>query len=607
MTTPGHPHDPDQAPDHATGHAPAPDSAPTTGSLPAVGGGRRRAAGPTDAPATPPTGTPVPGRRARSVAPDSAPTTGSIPVVSSADEAPAATDLPASTEPAAAKVSEEVAADPETGAPEASVPPSSASAVGDVEVTAPEVEAPQTGAEEEPDPEAPARRRLTAGGRRIDPVLLLSLVIPLATVAALATVHPAATEDGRRAPGEAPLNRSLVVCPAGLPGSEDVSVALADPAASGAVQVVGADPLDVRPAQVAVRRSGGTVVLEGTGATAVGLVAVRGDAALGTACQAPRSDVWFTGVGAGPEHTSRLRLVNPDSGPAVADVEVLTADGPVEVKALRGLAVAPHEETVVDLDAVVPEREDMSIRVTVPRGRLALSMTDTFAEIGSDVSARSWLGPQRAGNRTTHLLGVERGAGERTLVLANAGQDEARVTIKLVTAESEFAPTGVEDVTVAPGSTRTVELGNLLRSDQADGVLGLRLDSEVPVTATLRTVRGRRVQHTVGASAVRQQAATVVPGGRGALVLGGTTGTSTVTVTQRSAAGKQTGSEKVTVRSGAAVRFALGRDTGFVHLAVDGEPVRAAVVAGAGDPAQVRVLEELQTTAAVPHVRPALK
>lgn len=575
MNTPDTPQDPQQTPQ------PEPTQDTPTGSIPTAPGGRRRAAGPTDAPATPPSGTPLPGRRARAVAPDSAPTTGSLPVVPP------------------------VAPSPEVASPEVLTPEVASPEVPAVEAPSRPARRPRRQQPSAGD-EAPSRRRIAAG-RKVDPVLLLSLAIPLATVAALATVHPAGTEDGDRAPGTAPLTRSLLVCPAGLPGSEDVSVALADPTASGPLQVVGGDVLDLRPGQVAVRRSGGTFVLEGTGPTAVGLVAVRGDAALGTACQAPRSDVWFTGVGAGPEHTSKLRLVNPDSGPAVADVEVLTADGPVEVKALRGLTVAPHEETVVDLDAVVPEREDMSLRVTVPRGRLALSMTDTFAEIGSDVSARSWLGSQRAGSRTTHLLGVERGAGERTLVLANAGQDEARVKINLVTAESEFAPTGVEDVTVAPGSTRTVELGNLLRSGQAEGVLGLRLDSEVPVTATLRTVRGRRVQHTVGASAIREQAATVVPGGGGALVLGGAEGTSTVTVTQRAASGKEVEVTQVTVRDGAAVRVALTRSTGFVHLAVNGKPVRAAVVAGVGAPAQVRVLEELPTTAAVPDVRPALK
>lgn len=555
-------------PDEPT--TPTGETPPDGPTPPASGGGRRRAAGPSDS--TQPPTAPRPGRRARILAPGEDPDTGAIalPVL---PEAPSAEPVPLGGPQPVAQTQSESQREPES----------------------------------EPEPATENRSRVAVGRRRIDPVLLLACAVPLVAVAALSTVDPAPTESSQRPPGTAELSRTLLVCPAGLPGSEDVSAALADPQASGTLRVTDQGGLAVAAGKVATRRSAKTVVLEGSDQAAVGLVAVRGDAALGTACQPPRSDVWFTGVGAGPEHTSTLRLVNPDAGPAVADVEVLTADGPLEVKALRGLAVGAHQETTVELDQVVPEREDMSIRVTVPRGRLALSMTDTFSEIGSDVRARSWLGAQRAGTRTTHLLGVERGAGRRTLVLANAGSDEARVKINLVTEKSEFAPTGVEEVTVAPGSTRTVELGNLLSSKQAEGVVGLRLDSEVPVTATLRTVRGKRVQHTVGASRISSTAATVVAGGGGALVVGGAENDTEVTVLQRTASGKALEAVTRKLTAGTSARITLSSKAGFVTLEVKGAPVRAAVVAGVGDPAQVRVLDELATVASVPDVRPALK
>lgn len=459
----------------------------------------------------------------------------------------------------------------------------------------------------EPEQPGSRRRQRTGGTRRVDLVALLTLAIPVVTLGALATVHPADTEVPERAPGTTALVDQLLVCPAGLPGSEDVTVGFADPATGGELEVVGADALEVEPGAVAARRTSSTVVLRGRDDLAVGLFAVRGDAELGTACSAPRSDVWFTGVGSGPEHTSRLRLVNPDSGPAVADVEVLSADGPQEVPALRGLTVAPHDEMVLDLDQLVPARHDMSLRVTVPRGRLALSMSDTFAEIGSDVSARAWLGPQSARGTVTHLLGVERGAGERTLVVANAGTDQTRVTLRLVTAEGEFVPADVDEIQVAPGSTSTVDLSRLLAGDQAKGVLGVRLDSEVPVTATLRTVRGSRVQHTVGAGWVRNSAATVVPGGGGHLVVAGASEDTQVQVRQRTGSGTELEPVTVKVPAGTATRIDLSSKARSVVLEVGDVAVRAAMVSRAGDPAQVRVLEELAVSTSVPQVRPALK
>ena len=456
-------------------------------------------------------------------------------------------------------------------------------------------------------PQEPGARRRRLVGRRWDPVLALCVVVPLVVVGALATVHPAPTQESLRAPGAAPLQRSVLVCPAGLPGSEQVSVALADASTSGRVGVAGGEPFELRAGRVGTRSTSGTVVLDGNGATAVGLLAVRGDAGQGTICQGPRTDVWFTGVGGGPEHTSRLRLVNPDSGPAVADVEVLTSDGPQEVRKLRGLTVEAKSETVIDLDSVVPDRDDMSLRVTVPRGRLALSVTDTLQEIGSDVRARSWLAGQSAGTRTTHLLGVERGTGRRTLVLANAGEDEARVSIRFVTEQSEFVPAGLETVTVPPGSTSTVNLSKVLASKEADGLHGLRLDSEVPVTATLRTVRGKRLQHTVGAPWLRKQAATVLPDGGSELVVAGAERMTDVIVRQRTADGTELEPRTVPVPPNTAVPVELSSKARVVVLEVGGQPVRAAVVASKGDPAQVRVLEELPVSTAVPDVRPALK
>ncbi|MFC6154465.1 DUF5719 family protein [Nocardioides yefusunii] len=544
----------------------------------------------------------APGRRRR-VMPGEDGWTGEIPVV---QDGPATEpyegnhtgQFPALTPDVLAALSAESETHPEP-APEPAVDPG---------LDAAQLDAAQLESEQ-PDAEQPGarRRRRVPGTRRVDVVALLSFVIPLATLGALATVHPADTDAPDRAPGTAPLIRQLLVCPAGLPGSEDVSAAFADPATAGELDVVGADPLAVSAGAVASRRTSSTVVLEGNDAAAVGLFAVRGDADLGTACSAPRSDIWFTGVGSGPEHTSRLRLVNPDSGPAVADIAVLSADGPQEVPALRGLTVAAHDEIVVDLDQVVPARHDMSLHVTVPRGRLALSMTDTFAEIGSNVSARAWLGPQRARGKVTHLLGVESGSGERTLVVANAGADQARVVVRLMTSEGEFVPAGAAEVEVAPGSTTTVDLSTLLAGEQAEGVLGVRLDSEVPVTATLRTVRGKRVQHTVGAGWIRTSAATVVPGGGGHLVLAGAAEDTRVTLRQRTGAGKQLKDVSVEVAAGTATRVDLSSKARTFVLEVSDVPVRAAMVSSAGNPAQVRVLEELATSTSVPQVRPALQ
>src|SRR5690606_6925528 len=70
------------------------------------------------------------------------------------------------------------------------------------------------------------RRMALQRERRINPMVLLSVGVPLLTVAALASVSPAPTEDAGRAPGTAPLTSSVVVCGPDTGGVGDVRLAL---------------------------------------------------------------------------------------------------------------------------------------------------------------------------------------------------------------------------------------------------------------------------------------------------------------------------------------------------------------------------------------------
>lgn len=276
------------------------------------------------------------------------------------------------------------------------------------------------------------RRVATPRERSVDPVLLLACLIPLLTVAALATVNPAPTEEGSRVPTTTPITRTVLVCPAAVGGADGVRVALADPAVSGALRASGED-LTIQAGAVASLRDRSPVVLRAEGALASGLLAVRDGAAGGTDCVTPQNDTRFTGVGSGPEHSSVLTLVNPDAGPAVADIVVHAAGGVQEVAGLRGVAVPARGTLRLALADLVPRREDLSLRILVTRGRLASSVLDTVEPLASADRATAWLPSNAAPSTDALLLGVNRGGGERTLVLTNEGEDETQVQLRAVT------------------------------------------------------------------------------------------------------------------------------------------------------------------------------
>lgn len=439
--------------------------------------------------------------------------------------------------------------------------------------------------------------------RRINPMVLLSIGVPLLTVLALVSVNPTPTEDGARGPGSAPLSRSVVVCPPARGGVDDVRVALADASQSGTVRVAGAKDVTIRSGALSSVSRSSYVVLRAEGDLASGLVASRTGDGGAVACTPPDSDAWYTGVGAGPEHSSVLHLVNPDAGPALADVTVHGPGGVREVAGLRGLAVPPRGEIELDLAKVAPARNDLTLRIQVTRGRLASSVMDTIDLLGSSTRAISWLPANDAPSRAPMLLGVARGGGDRTLIVTNSGIDETRVQVLAMTAESEFAPADVKPVTVPPGATVSVSLSDLLASDVVDGLVGLRLKSSEPVSAQLRTRTGNDLTHAVAAPLLSSAAASVVGAGPKQLVLAGADAVTEVTVVQRDASGRALKPVRVTMRPGRGRRLELESGARWVEVRMDGGRLSAALESDAGG---VRPLEELVTESLVPDVRPAL-
>ena len=243
------------------------------------------------------------------------------------------------------------------------------------------------------------RRAADTRRRRLpSPLSVLATVIPLLTVGALAVVRPAEVPDLTRAPSSAPLARSTVVCPSGLPGAGGVAIAVAGGGSGDvATRTRGTDGTTTLDDGAGTLADDGPVALTGEGDLAPGLAATRSGGGAATTCSEPRPVQWFTGLAAGAERSSVLTLTNPDRGPAVADVTVLGEDGVLDVPELRGVRVTGGRATTVDLASVTPTRDALAIGVTVTRGRLGVHVTDVEDPVGRERVRREWLPSQPAG------------------------------------------------------------------------------------------------------------------------------------------------------------------------------------------------------------------
>lgn len=459
----------------------------------------------------------------------------------------------------------------------------------------------------------PPPERVARGLRaRLNLTAVLAVVLPVLTVGALALVSAPEAETATHPPSQTGLNLAIQTCPGTISGDKTVAVANAA-GASGSVEVTEAGSesptsVDVRTDRPTIETVGDkALVVRGSDDLAPGLVSGRFDAGpAAVVCREPEPDQWFTGLGAAARHSSVIELVNPDPGPAVADITVIGPRGPVDAPSLRGITVPGGRALSLDLSREIPMRGELAARVEISRGRLGVHATDSFDELGRGEAGTDWLAPQLPGTDLT-LLGLPQGTGTRALVLANDGDDEVRATLRVVTEDSAFQPKNLDEVRVPPGSTVRVPLSAILGAAVQDGALGVSVEATHPVTATLRSFVGGDVSHAVPLPLVADATLALVPevGPQGrATVLVTSDGVGSAEVLARLSGG---GKKVVTVelKPGTTQVVDLPKRTVLVQVTPTGTGVRAALLVEDGG-AAVTGLRELVRTGLVPDVRPAL-
>jgi hypothetical protein len=452
-----------------------------------------------------------------------------------------------------------------------------------------------------------SRRRL-----QLDTTTLLVLVLPLVTVGALLLVGSDEPEDATRPPTRTALTKASIVCPSALPGAPAAYLSTQAEGADGEVALrSGKDESTAKVAEgrVTAQSAGtGPLVVTGEDDLAAGLLGARfgGAGRLAAAsCEAPNPDQWFTGVGAAARHDSVLELVNPDAGPAVADVTTYTGSGLVDVPRLRGVSVPGHSSISLDLGQVAPRRGELALHVLSVRGRIAASVLDSSDELGRGQASQDWLPGQAEASTDNFLLGLAGGPGARVLAVANEGDSEVRASLRFVSEDSVFAPEGVDEIRVPPQSVVRVSLAESLPPAIADGVVGLEVTATGPVTATLRTFAGGDLSHATAGPAIRGGASAIVPTGTKRVVLAGARGVGAATVVARSASGEELDRSRVDLRPGRAAVVEVPQQAALVSVEPERTSVHGAVVVS-GPGAAVVPLVEPVVSGLVPDVRPGL-
>jgi hypothetical protein len=435
--------------------------------------------------------------------------------------------------------------------------------------------------------------------------MALVVALPLLVALALFLTNPGFGTAYFHPPTTPPLTQATVVCPASFGAGDAVGVASAG---SGSVTAGEQSVSLPRNGVGAVRAGKDAIVISASDAAAPGLIATRSSSSpvAAASCAKPHSDQWFTGVGAGPTHDSFVELVNPNPGPAIADLTVLGDSGPVDAPQLRGIAVAGHASKEIDLGDVMPTQGALALHAVVERGQVAVSVRDRAAHLIGTGQNDDWLPAQLRPAKRALLLGAVPGSGSRQLTVANPSGNEVTATIRLVTRSSTFAPDNAPSVDLGPQSVSQVDVGKLLDSATASGAVGLQVIATGPVTVSLRSVVDGDL--SLSAPSQRTGAATsvVVPTGGKQLVVGAANRVGALTVVARDASGAQLSSKRVAISPRQALTVSLPNSAVRVDVTPERTGFRGVVVVGGAGGHSVVPVSRLRATSRVPYVKPGL-
>lgn len=453
------------------------------------------------------------------------------------------------------------------------------------------------------------RRASITPQRRIDLLVALAIATPAVVAISIATIGGEENPlTGPQPPTTSALTSSTVVCPAGLSGADGAVRLARVPGVAGGELTAGEQTVTVAQGRsVVVPDSEAATVVSGKGAAAPGIAAGREGRLALPECRAPGYDEWFVGVGASARYATTVELVNPDDGDAVVDLALQGATGPVDAPALRGIEVPPNGVRRIDLAKTAPNAEVTAAHLTVVRGRITATARNTWDPLGRGRVTTDFLPADAEAATESLLLGLPAKPAQPTLHLANPGEDEARVSVRFVTKDAVFTPTGAPDIRIAPQSYRAVDLSRLLKGAAAQGVVGIALESSAPVASSVQALVDDDLVLLAPVPPLRRPGAVVVPAGEKTMVLGGAERTGVVHVTSYDAAGKALGDQQVEIGPDRAVSVKLPAAAVEVTVEPRNTSIRGVVSVpasgGKGGLATLR-LRPAELQAEIPAVRP---
>ncbi len=206
----------------------------------------------------------------------------------------------------------------------------------------------------------------------------------------------------------------------------------------------------------------------------------------GLTCTAPDTSFWFPGASTGKSRQDYAHLTNPDSTPAVVDLELYGKDGRIKASTGEGINIPPRSTVRVLLSTLTSEAtDDVVLHVASRSGRVGAAVQASDEKTGGD-----WLPASAEASSGAVFPGVPADATSVRLVAFAPGGSDADLKVKLAGKNSAITPAGHESLHVKSGMMAAVDLG-AITSGEAGSLLLSSESGGGKVVAALRVTRGK--------------------------------------------------------------------------------------------------------------------
>ncbi|MCI1963934.1 MAG: DUF5719 family protein [Ancrocorticia sp.] len=296
-------------------------------------------------------------------------------------------------------------------------------------------------------------------------------------------------------------------------------------------------------------------------------------------CISPTNDEWLVGSQTGVGTSNALAITNPGRNAITVDVAAYGAAGPLEAATRSSIVVSAGETQWVSLDGALPDDERIALHLTTETGTFAALLQETVLD-GATPAGVTFIEPSVA-EESVVIPGVAIASKLASSVrIVNPAQEDAAVSVSVLSDEDSIALPGATDVTVPAGTVMDLSLEGL-----DAGVYTLQITSNQPITAgvkqELAEKSGTDIAWASSVAPVRAGAAVFAPGDATVAVTAVGESEAAVRVIPISADGSEGTVLRETLAPGRQAVFELPEDTVGVFVYSDNDVVAGVAITAA--------------------------